>query len=69
MSKNQMPCHKETRQLIRLAKKQGWSAELTKGGHVRLTPPNGDYIVMPSPSDWRGIRNAKARLRRAGLVV
>lgn len=67
--------HKDYRQLVKKAQKQGWKLVKEKGkgqnGHPRLVPPDGgDYIVIPSsPSDWRSVKNTRAELRRAGLKV
>ena len=48
----------------------GWTIEVLGSGHLRWSPPKGPYIVAArSPSDYRGIRNAIARLRRAGLPI
>jgi len=61
--------NKETKRLIRLATDQGWRVVVNK--HVKLFSPNGkDMVVMPAtPGEYRGIKNAKAALRRAGLKM
>ena len=48
---------------------QGWRLSLTGGGHLRWTPPGDESTVFtPStPSDYRGVLNCMAQLRRAGL--
>jgi predicted RNA binding protein YcfA (HicA-like mRNA interferase family) len=48
---------------------QGWWCKKGKKGHVKLYSPDGRYIVtLPSsPSDHRGIRNARQLLKRYGL--
>lgn len=52
----------------RAAVEQGWTIEMTRGGHVRWTAPSGRVIFSPSsPSDRRAIRNTIAMLRREGF--
>lgn len=55
--------------LIEMAWAQGWWAAKGRKSHVKLYSPNGRFIVtMPSsPSDHRGIRNARQMLRKYGL--
>ncbi len=60
----------DLKRLIRAARNQGWQVERTDGGHLRFRPPDatGPPIITPStPSDWRGLLNLRARLRRSGL--
>jgi hypothetical protein len=49
----------------------GWSWRRAKrGGHVFITPPEGETIVTGwSSGDWRAMKNLRAHLRRAGLEV
>lgn len=63
--------NREIRKLARPALQTGWKPSWTGTGHLRLTPPDGgDPVVMPkSPSDHRGLKNARAKLRRAGVSV
>lgn len=60
---------KELRQLLREARRQGWRVERTKKGHYKLWPPDGGppEILPGTPSDWRSLKNAIARLRRRGF--
>jgi predicted RNA binding protein YcfA (HicA-like mRNA interferase family) len=60
---------KDLRQLRRRAEKAGWTVTHTRGEHLRWLPPDGGPIVISpsSPSDWRGFKNLKARLKRGGL--
>lgn len=52
------------------AEEQGCRVELTKNGHFKVYIPNGPMIVCSgTTSDHRGLENAKATLRRAGLNV
>jgi predicted RNA binding protein YcfA (HicA-like mRNA interferase family) len=58
--------NKDLRRLIRDARRRGWHATLTNGGHIRLTHPNGGLVhTSYTPSDHRSIRNLDAQLRRA----
>jgi hypothetical protein len=54
-------------ELIRCARRLGWRAEQTNGGHVRLTHPDSDTPIIasstPGCSPWR--QNALADMRRA----
>lgn len=60
----------DLRILVRRLRRQGWTAEITKGGHRRFTSPEGEVVFGPfSPSDHRAIRNMVARLRRAGARI
>ena len=55
----------DVRALVRKLCKQGFSVELTKGGHLRVTNPAGQHInIANTPSDARSIRNLSARLKR-----
>lgn len=66
-----MSGNKETRQLVVKVRKHGWTAEYTKGDHIRLIPPDGDtkrsVVIANTPSDARAIKNVLALLRRHGL--
>ncbi len=43
-----------------------WHLGRSRGGHLRLEHPTLGCIFAPqSPSDWRGVRNLAAQLRRA----
>jgi predicted RNA binding protein YcfA (HicA-like mRNA interferase family) len=56
--------------VIEKAWEQGWWAEKgKKNSHIKLYSPDGRYIVTvsSSPSDHRGIRNARQMLRNYGL--
>lgn len=58
---------KPVKELVAWAEAQGWTVTLTRGGHLRYTHPNVSGVVFgaQTPSDHRGVRNAKARLDRA----
>jgi predicted RNA binding protein YcfA (HicA-like mRNA interferase family) len=55
--------------VIEKAWDQGWWCKKGKKSHVKLYSPDGRYIVtLPSsPSDHRGIRNARQLLKKYGL--
>jgi hypothetical protein len=45
------------------------TVERTGGGHLRLTLPNGRFVIAPAtPSDWRALDNLRAMVRRALLT-
>lgn len=62
---------KDVGRLIKKVRSQpGWSARLVRAGHWRITGPHGALVFMAStPSDSRGLRNARAELRRRGARV
>ena len=63
---------KELKRLIRIARAQGWTVEATRKGHWWFRPPDptaGQVLVAGTPSDHRALRNAKAKLRQAGLDI
>jgi hypothetical protein len=54
------------REAIRAAIRAGWSARITRGGHVRLDHPSGALIFTgATPSDHRVPVKLAADLRRA----
>jgi hypothetical protein len=56
---------KEVKQLLARAVAAGWKNLGVRRGHIRLEWTNGARITVPStPSDWRSLRNATARLTR-----
>lgn len=64
-----MSLKQDLRDVVDHAVRHGWTQTRTRGGHLRLTPPDGGRVLFsPStPSDYRGIRNLAAQLRRAGV--
>lgn len=55
---------------FREARREGWDVVFTKSGHLCWRRPGGGVVFTPSsPSDYRGEKNAIAKLRRAGLRV
>jgi hypothetical protein len=74
-----MKIHPDLRKPLRAARKQGWTLEQTKGGHLRAVPPaglldprtglrQGVIIIAATPSDGHATKNARADLRRAGVT-
>ena len=55
------------RDLIRFAERDGWSASVTRGGHIRLDHPEATMPIFAAstPSDHRALANAIAMMRRA----
>jgi predicted RNA binding protein YcfA (HicA-like mRNA interferase family) len=47
--------------------KDGWTGELTNGGHIRWRHPDAirPIISGSTPSDHRAVRNTQAKMRRA----
>lgn len=63
--------HKDLRKLVREMEKQGWTVEHMNSDHLRWYPPDGRDPVFSgsTPSDWRALRNIKAKLRRRGADI
>lgn len=61
--------HKEIREIIEEAERQGWRAKLLKSGHTMMLAPDGiGKATLPgSPSDHHGLRNALSRMRQSGF--
>src|SRR5690348_5523052 len=60
---------KDVRRLVRDLVDQGFAVRRTRSGHVQVLRGGVVVAVLPgTPSDWRSLRNAVARLRRAGFV-
>lgn len=55
------------KQIVKTATDQAWTVELTNGGHVKFTAPNGDMIFTGSSPGVTAHRNLRAQLRKAGL--
>ena len=65
-----MSMNKDVVKLIKMAKQQGWRVEPTKNGHYKFFAPDGTIVVAGStPSENRGFKNLKSRLRARGLVL
>ena len=58
--------------IIKAAKKQGWTVKRCQNGHFQLTPPdpNASLIHMSGTmSDWRARKKMISDLRRTGCFV
>ena len=55
-----------TTEFLRRARRDGWQASPTRGGHIRLEHPDaaGPVIAPSTPSDHRAMANAMAEMRR-----
>lgn len=55
------------REFLRMARRLGWTAQPTNGGHLRLRHPESDTPIIASstPGGGRWRQNALAQLRRA----
>jgi hypothetical protein len=62
---------RDLEELLRHAEAAGCVLQRSKrGGHVKVFVPGGPMIIVSkSPSDWRGVLNARAAFRRAGLDI
>lgn len=57
--------HRDVKDLIAEFVPLGWEPSRTNKGHIKMVHPGGAMHYLPStPSDWRGIRNSRAELRR-----
>lgn len=59
----------EVTKLVAQLRKAGVPVTLTRGGHWKVTTPNGPVFMASTPSDHRAMRNDLARLRRRGVAV
>ena len=51
--------------VLERAQRRGWTATITRGGHVKLVHKDGGiYFTARTPSDWRAARNVECALRR-----
>ncbi len=59
------------REIIRRARRQGWTVRQTARGHFKFYAPNGvDLVVVGSHlGDPRASKNALAELRKRGLAA
>jgi hypothetical protein len=57
---------KDTRQLIRRLREQGYTVRLAKSGHYRVTGPSGATVTMPATPGRgnRSMANVRANLRK-----
>ena len=65
MAKNLKIKNSEMRELVEFADGLGYSAEKTKGGHIKFSCPGiPATFTSATPSDYRSWTNCRARLRR-----
>jgi len=63
-TKGTLEMSKDLKQLIRDLP-PAWKAMPTRGGHMKLRHESGAIVTCAStPSDWRAIRNLRARIKR-----
>jgi hypothetical protein len=55
--------NKETEKLIKLARKQGWTVEVTGGNHLKWTPPPGSVSTEPEICGLTPVSVAFMKLR------
>lgn len=67
MAKRESP-NKEVTDLVKELRRQGWEVEKRKSNHIKATPPSGKGCVFfpCTPSDWRSLKNTKAKLKEMG---
>jgi hypothetical protein len=61
--------NKEVAQLVARMEAAGGVARKTDGGHIEVTAPGGQRIVMASTPSKPGMSETRAQARRAGLDV
>lgn len=60
--------NREVRAILKVAQAAGFTVELRKGGHIKVTSPTGAFIFMShTPSDVRALHRVRSDLRRLGL--
>lgn len=65
-----MKVPRQYKALLRMAVEQGWEVRMTRSSHVRWQAPDGQIVITASSTaSWSAYRNARAKLRRAGLVI
>jgi hypothetical protein len=57
-----------TRQLVRELKAAGLTVVYRRGGHIKVSGRGGIYFMSASPSDHRALHNARAAMRREGML-
>ena len=62
---------RDSPELVAALKRQGWTIDQSRSGHLHFLNENGVLRATHSgtSSDWRGIKNLEAELRRAGLQL
>lgn len=58
----------DIKSLLIHAKSHGWEAEIRKGGHYKVTGPNGQVVfTAATPGDRRAVLNSLSDMIRLGL--
>jgi hypothetical protein len=61
---------RQIQNLLKQVQTMGCTVTLRKAGHYKITTPDGNVVFCAqTPSDWRGIKQTRALLRRAGVQV
>lgn len=61
---------KQLQEMLLVCLSQGWRAEYTSSGHVRVFPLSGPPLsTSQTASDYRAYLNWRGQLRRAGLKI
>lgn len=67
MARN-LGANKDIEKLARKARKQGWTVEVTRGNHLKFTPPNGGQPIFGGLTSCQtGVKKFTSTLRKAGL--
>lgn len=62
--------NKDLRRLLCAIEEQGFTIEIRRAGHLKVTAPTGQvFFTGSSPSDKRAILNFRSQLRKAGAQV
>lgn len=61
--------NKDTRQLVKRLRKQGWEVSMRKAGHIQAVSPDGRMLTFGAHGGIRALRNTRADLRRLGANV
>jgi hypothetical protein len=68
VSRSRLRIPEALRSIARTARDRGWAISHRQSGHLAWRSPDDAVVITPStPGDHRSTRNARARLKRAGL--
>jgi hypothetical protein len=59
----------QVEQLLKAAQAQGFATRPKRKGTMVLGQDGGSVMLHHTPSDWRGVRNARAALRKIGVSL
>ena len=63
-----MANRKELQQIVKVARKFGWTVVPTKACHLKWIAPSGAFFYSSgTPSDARGLERMKQDLKRSGF--